>query len=282
MNTQEEQEIDKPIHDEEKAFINQCHCDECYYDLVPEARPQPIDPIKIKSLKDNLSNIFKPVVYLDKDFIGNFKMKYSKKIKDWFDKYFDRYIISIESKGTADEHCHFWASKPTLRANKTSLTTTRNTLANYIRRDFPELKRNGRGGQNKYNFKVIKETFQFLYIFKENNIESYKNVSLPEDQIQLYIEEYNRKKHLINAGASGHFYLYVLDNNPRKDAGSRLKNRAFLVGQYIEYCKLRHIAATLTMCERAINMVLQYEDTANLTKQFKDILEYKYNRQYFI
>ena len=226
--------------------------------------------------------LFNPIITKNEDYVGNIKANSKsieyKQLTKFLTQYFENHIITIESKNTEKEHCHFWASNCKLKPNDNNRTT----LANYFRRDLPSLKRDGKGGQNKYNLKIMKEDYQFFYIFKEIeillDIKCYGCV-VNQSQLKSYREQYTKINLAKKGGKAGEFYLYCVDKY-----GSNsiiLTKRACLIEIYMKWCAESYTCPTINLCDRYVNGVLLQHAPDRLTQNFKDILNNKYNKEYF-
>lgn len=224
--------------------------------------------------------IFKPKPKENEDYVGNFRTAYSDKIYNFMNKYFDRFVISIESKGEDNEHCHFWAQGPLIKKSE----KTRDNLAKYIRNEFPDLKRKTKddkgntlkGGSNLYNIKIMKDIFQFYYIFKEGIIASKKAVIIKKKTLKYYIKQYNYFKKAKQSGKAGEFHLHLLKKMPKEC----LKKRNVLIEEYILWCKDKGGCPTINLCDRYVNHILAIYDTNTLIDNFQKIISNKYNREY--
>lgn len=228
--------------------------------------------------------IFQPIISKNEDYVGNIKAN-SKSIefnqlKTFLSQYFHMYIITIESKDTDKEHCHFWASCCKLKPNDNNRTT----LANYFRRDLPSLKRDGKGGKNKYNLKIMKEDYQFYYIFKEQTEKTLKDIYTIGYNISLksldnYIDKYTTINKAKKGGKAGEFYLYCVDKFGSNS--NILSKRPCLIDTYMKWCAESYTCPTINLCDRYVNGVLLQHSPERLTQNFKDILNNKYNKEYF-
>jgi len=193
------------------------------------------------------------------DYVGNIKANSKsiefKQLKNYLKTYFNNYIITIESKDTAKEHCHFWASgcklKPTIN--------TETTLKNYLRRDIPTLKRNGKGGENKKVIKIMNEEYQFYYIFKEQTEKTLKDITtigyaINKTNLNKYLKNYSRITKAKKGGKAGQYYLYCTD---KLGYNSRLlQNRGCLIELYMDWCDAYYTCPTINLCDRYVNGVL--------------------------
>lgn len=228
--------------------------------------------------------IFKPVITPGQDYKGNIKAKGNsiefKQLKTFLSKYFTNYIITIESRHTDNEHCHFWANQIKLKPS----INNRTTLANYLRRDIPTLKRDGQGGSNRYDFNIMNEPFQFYYIFKEQTEKTLKDITslgykvdmpLLKQYIQYYKQIHSAKK----KGRSNEFRLHCID---KYGVGSKyLKRREMIIETYMDWCQENGSCPTTNLCDRYVNGVLNQFSHSQLTQDFKNIILDKYNKQYF-
>lgn len=230
------------------------------------------------------SHPFEPVITPYKDYIGNVKAKKKsieyKQLKKFLKQYFENYIITIEHANTESEHCHFWANQCKLK----NTDAQRTTLANYFRRDLPTLKRSGQGGDNKYTLKIMKEEFQFYYIFKEQNENTLKDIStigynVNKKQLKNYLKSYKIISEAKRSGKAGEFKLYCI-----KKYGVQshlLKNRTIIIEAYMDWCEESYTCPTINLADRYVNGVLLTYAKSTLTKNFQDIINFKYNKEYF-
>lgn len=219
-----------------------------------------------------------------KDYVGNIKAKHNskefKQLKKFLGKYFENYIITIEHKDKESEHCHFWANQIKLKDTEAQ----RNTLANYFRRDLPTLKREGKGGENKYLLQIMKEEFQFYYIMKEQDEKTLKDITtfgynVNKKQLNNYLKNYNIILNAKRSGKAGEFKLYCIDLYGVQS--HLLKNRNIIIEAYMDWCEKSYTCPTINLADRYVNGVLLTYAKSTLTKNFKDILNNKYNKEYF-
>ena len=241
-------------------------------------------PLNLKMVKQPNNRIFDPVITKNEDYVGNIKANSKsieyKQLNKFLNQYFENYIITIESKDTDKEHCHFWASKCKLKPNDNNRTT----LANYFRRDLPSLKRDGKGGKNKYNLKIMKEDFQFYYILKEQTKQTLKDiktigVTINEHDITNALDLYQKQLKAKKGGKAGEFYLYCVNKFGANSYA--LQQRSCLIETYMDWCAEFYTCPTINLCDRYVNGVLLQHSPEKLTQNFKDILNNKYNKEYF-
>lgn len=227
--------------------------------------------------------MFAPKITPNEDYVGNIKASSLsiefKQLKAFLKQYFTNYIITIESINTDKEHCHFWANKIKLKPNENNRTT----LANYFRRDLPSLKRDGKGGKNQYNLKIMTEKYQFYYIFKETEYDTrwlkVSGYNITPKLLQQYKKNYQTINQAKKGGKAGEFYLYCI--NKYGSNSQLLKKRSLIIEAYMDWCKQSYTCPTINLCDRYVNGVLLKTDPDKLTQNFKDIINYKYNKEYF-
>lgn len=236
-----------------------------------------------KDPRDLKKKILKePQLKKNSDYVGNIKansksIEYKQLVK-FLEQYFKKYIITIESANTENEHCHFWAQKCKLKDNDNQSTI----LSHYFTRDLPSLKRDGKGGANKKLLKIMKEEFQFYYIFKEQeNIKKIKNyrVVINQKNLKKYKELYAILKQAKKRGKWGEFLQYCVDTHGADNW--RLTKRSLLIEDYINWADASGTCPTINLCDRYVNGVLVKYSKNSLTSDFKNIINNKYNKEYF-
>lgn len=149
--------------------------------------------------------------YVKNAIVGNFKLPWSAghSVFNFLKDSTGGKVVLTYENGTEDfidEHLHFclWDSK-----------IKPDTLKAYIRKCFPCLVGDGKGGDKKYQAKFAKELIQLLYIFKERktydtNIDflmEYKNQTM-----NYYASQYVLLKQTFSKCPAGRFYEWLHKN----------------------------------------------------------------------
>lgn len=149
--------------------------------------------------------------YVKKTIVGNFKLAWTfgKGLFRFLKEATGGQVVLTYENGTedfVDEHFHFlvWDSK-----------IKPDTLKAYIRKAYPILVGDGKGGDKKYQAKFAKELIQLLYIFKERKKYDTNIDFLMDNKNQnmnYYASQYIQMKQTFSKSPAGRFYEWLCKN----------------------------------------------------------------------
>ncbi len=189
--------------------------------------------------------------------VGNVKLPHSEVqlFWDFLVQFNAPFILSLEKgKSGTNEHIHFALEKCLVKPE---------SIKQYIRKEFPQLKKSIQGGEKRYNCKQLKKPYQIYYLFKEEklDIRTYKCTV----DIQEYTTEYKSQNELIKTTSSNKFFLYC------KGQATDVSN---LIRLYLSF-SLANDKAVINKfdCEKHINYVLLRSNSELLYNKFLNYLE---------
>lgn len=143
--------------------------------------------------------------------VGNLKLPHSK-APEAFEflkkRTAGQVILTLEfGKDDENEHLHFAIDEA--KINNDSLKT-------YIRKEYPELVNNKKGGVKNYAASQCKSVFQVYYIFKEE-ISYFSNIKFlqqwKKQHMEYYASIYRSQKEAFSKCPAGRFYQWLIQDN---------------------------------------------------------------------
>lgn len=236
--------------------------------LTEETKIQNKLPFKEKLLKDKTTLQCVP----GENHVGNFNpFPHSRilEVVNFLKPYCDHYVVTAEGADPVkanNEHIHFWVS---------NIKKPIDSIKKQIIRKFPELKRQGRGGARKWEFKPLKEEHQLNYIFKEQNKQNFLKTIMSNifgmknwTNIEKRKKDYLNKKAEMQEGQDSKFLNYLYQTiGPTKNIGEIVS----IYAQYAVEKKLKRV--TKWQMLSAVNFVLLRTDRSNLVKYWTGFAE---------
>lgn len=209
--------------------------------------------------------MFEPVIN-EYTYVGNFNPfphDRISEVEEFFKNNTLEYIITKEigtkKKGKENEHLHFYLKlKQNLSEGK-----KRQTFMRKITDRFPELKRIGKGGENKKHLSQITEITQFYYIFKDCSDD---NLPIHSTHLQIDWKAHKHSYETLEKVSGSKFYKWLIS---KKIPSDTLGQKHQLIEKYIDWSiDTKRAIITSSDCEKNINYIIARTNKSYLIKEF--------------
>ena len=203
----------------------------------------------------------KPICNVNHSYTGNVHLPHTQAedFSVWLTSQAEKSFVVTEVGSDNKQHLHYFCENLDIQAE---------TFKKNLRTKYPELKKTGKGGANKYVLNLIKEELQFYYLFKESEKETFKFISNYYNVSDKYIKKNNKKylklKEINKLGAAGKFYQFCIEKKVN------LSDTSSLIESYINYSvEKNRKQITAFDCEKHINYILARESPTILIENWK-------------
>ncbi len=188
----------------------------------------------------------------------------------WIEKKFKKNYLLVkentDSKGnTVKDHLHCWIQEISIK---------KNSFTDLMKKEFPELKRKGKTGENKLRITYLKEEIQYYYLFKLDKSEITSNMIICENQRKINQQHYQSLKSTAELGEAAAFYRYCQSNV----LPDHLSKPQKLVKPYIDYCvSVNKRRINYNDCENHVNYIVARTSPSTLEELWIHQMENKMN-----